>query len=79
VRALLVAGLVYGRDSITAQASNIGQLESVGLGWRQGDRLLDELNQVTPDDLRRVARTYFTRERLTLGQLRPDPTAEARR
>ncbi|UUW70227.1 M16 family metallopeptidase [Pseudomonas oryzihabitans] len=79
VRALLVAGLVYGRDSITAQASSIGQLESVGLGWRQGDRLLDELGQVTPDDLRRVARTYFTRERLTLGQLRPEPTAEARR
>jgi zinc protease len=79
VRALLVAGLVYGRDSITAQASSIGQLESVGLGWRQGDLLLDELGKVTPDDLRRVARTYFTRERLTLGQLRPEPAAEARR
>ena len=54
-------------------------MECVGLGWRQGDRLLDELGRVTPDDLRRVARTYFTRERLTLGQLRPEPTAEARR
>ncbi|KTS72494.1 peptidase M16 [Pseudomonas oryzihabitans] len=79
VRALLVAGLVYGRDSITAQASSIGQLESIGLGWRQGDRLLDELGKVTPDDLRRVARTYFTRERLTLAQLRPEPAAEASR
>ncbi len=73
-----MAGLVYGRDSITAQASSIGQLESVGLGWRQGDRLLDELGRVTPDDLRRVARTYFTRERLTLAQLEPAATAENR-
>src|SRR5690606_6082015 len=38
VRAQVIAGLVYERDSITQQATTIGMLETVGLSWQ----LMDE-------------------------------------
>ncbi|MBE1188369.1 insulinase family protein, partial [Escherichia coli] len=38
VRAQMIAGMVYEKDSIAAQASSIGQLESVGLSWKLIDQ-----------------------------------------
>jgi zinc protease len=80
VRAQVIAELVYERDSITSQASNIGQLESIGLSWHEMDDELADLQSVTPADLQRAARTYFTRERLTVAQIIPETqtTQEAR-
>lgn len=61
VRAQMIAGMVYEKDSIAAQASSIGQLESVGLSWKLIDQDLEALKAVTPDDIQKAARTYFTR------------------
>ena len=72
VRAQVIASLVYERDSITAQASNIGQLESIGVSWHEMDNELADLQSVTPADLQRVARTYFTRDRLTVAHVIPE-------
>jgi zinc protease len=36
-RGQVIAGLVYERDSITSQATAIGQLETVGLSWKLMD------------------------------------------
>ncbi|KAF1069988.1 MAG: putative zinc protease [Pseudomonas citronellolis] len=74
VRAQVIAGLVYERDSIAAQASSIGQLESVGLSWKLADQDLEAIQAVTPEDIRRAASTYFTRSRLTLAQVLPEAT-----
>ncbi|MED5611277.1 pitrilysin family protein [Pseudomonas sp. JH-2] len=71
VRAQLIAGLVFERDSIAAQASSIGQLESVGLSWRLADQDLEAIRQVTAEDIQKAARTYFVRSRLTLAQVLP--------
>ncbi|WP_259758755.1 M16 family metallopeptidase [Pseudomonas sp. GCEP-101] len=72
VRAQVIAGLVYERDSIAGQASTIGELESVGLGWRLADKDLEAIQAVTADDIQQAARTYFTRSRLTLAQVLPE-------
>lgn len=71
VRAQVIAGLVYERDSITQQASAIGQLESVGLSWRLMDEELQALEAVSPTDIQQVAKTYFTRSRLTAANILP--------
>lgn len=71
MRAQMIAGMVYEKDSIAAQASSIGQLESVGLSWKLIDQDLEALKAVTPDDIQKAARTYFTLSRLTLAQVLP--------
>jgi zinc protease len=78
VRAQVIAGLVYERDSITSQASAIGQLESIGLSWRRLDQELDELAAVTPADVQAAARTFFTRSRLTVAEVLPARVLPAR-
>ncbi|CAD5106038.1 M16 family metallopeptidase [Zestomonas carbonaria] len=72
VRAQVIAGLVYERDSITRQASTIGELETVGLSWRLMDQDLAAIEAVTPADIQQAARTYFTRERLTVAHVLPE-------
>ncbi|MGY4534071.1 zinc protease [Pseudomonas sp. TE3786] len=71
VRAQVIAGLVYERDSISSQASTIGQLESAGLSWKLIDDDLGAIEAVTPEDIQQAARTYFTRERLSVAEVLP--------
>ena len=66
------AGLVYERDSITSQATAIGQLETVGLSWKLIDQELAELEAVTPADIQQAASTFFTRDRLSVAHVLPE-------
>lgn len=75
VRAQVIAGLVYERDSITSQAMTLGSLETVGLSWTLMDEDLAALEAVTPADIQRVAQTYFTRSRLTRAHVLPEHEA----
>ncbi len=75
IRAQVIAGLVYQRDSITSQATAIGSLETVGLSWKLMDSELADLQSVTPEDIQKAARTYFTRERLSVAHVLPEETA----
>ncbi len=72
VRAQVIAGLVYERDSITSQATAIGQLETVGLSWRLIDQELAELEAVTPADIQSAATTFFVRDRLSVAHVLPE-------
>ena len=71
----MIAGLVYERDSITSQATSIGELETVGLSWRLLDQDLAALESITPADIQAAARTYFTRTRLTVAHILPEAAA----
>ena len=70
----IIAGLVYERDSITSQATAIGQLETVGLSWKLMDTELADLESVTPQDIQNAAKKYFTRERLSVAHVLPMET-----
>lgn len=72
VRAQVIAGLVYERDSITSQATAIGQLETVGLSWQLIDQELAELEAVTPADIQQAANTFFVRDRLSVAHVLPE-------
>ncbi len=72
MRAQVIAGLVYERDSITSQATTIGQLETVGLSWKLMDQDLAALEAVTPADIQAAAKTFFTRDRLSVAHVLPE-------
>ena len=73
VKAQVVAGNVYDRDSIFFQAMQIGILESVGLGWPVMDEYVERISAVTAEQVQTVARKYLTDERLTVAELDPQP------
>jgi zinc protease len=69
----LVAGKVYEKDSIMAQAMQIGSLEALGLGWRVADKEVERIRAVTPEQVQAVARKYLDDKRLTVAVLDPLP------
>ena len=75
VKAQVIASEVYAQDSIRAQASVIGRLESAGLGWRVMDEYIPRINAVSAEQVRQVARRYLVEDRLTVSELEPLPVA----
>ena len=73
IKAQVVAGKVYERDSVFYQAMQIGTLETVGLGWEQLDAYVERVNAVSPEQLQQAARKYFDDDTLTVAVLEPLP------
>ncbi|WP_018871750.1 pitrilysin family protein [Thioalkalivibrio sp. ALJ16] len=73
VQARVIASEIYQRDSVRSQAFQLGMLETVGVGWQEGDRFVERVRAVTPEDVQRVAREYLVSERRTVGVLDPQP------
>jgi zinc protease len=72
-----IASQIYKRDSMMAQAMEIGSAEVIGISWRDIDKILDRIRNVTTEEVQEVARKYFQDERLTIAVLDPQPLAEA--
>lgn len=73
IRTQLIAAKVYEKDSVYAQAMQIGRLETVGLGWQLSDEYVEHLSRVTPEQVQAVARKYLTADKLTVAVLEPQP------
>jgi zinc protease len=78
VKVQYVAGQVYKRDSVFAQAMELAGLEIVGLSHRDADRILEKIRSVTADEVKAVAAKHFGDERLTVATLRPLPIGDRR-
>jgi zinc protease len=79
VKAQVVAGDVYQKDSIFYQGMQIGQLESVGLDWTVMDEYVARINAVTAAQVQAVARKYLVEERQTVAVLKPLPMDTGRK
>jgi zinc protease len=77
VKAQAIAGQVYQRDSMFFQARQIGWLETVGLSYRDENLFIEKLQQVTPEQVREVARKYLVDDGLTVAYLDPQPLSNA--
>ncbi len=73
IKAQVSAAAVYERDSNFYQAMQLGMLETVGLGWQRADEYVAKIKQVTPKQIREVARKYLLDDRLTVAYLDPQP------
>lgn len=71
IKAQVVAGKVYEKDSIFYQAMQIGTLETVGLDWRLMDEYVTRLQAVTPEQVQAVAKKYLVDDHLTVAVLEP--------
>jgi zinc protease len=63
---------IYDRDDISTQANNIGSLEAIHLPWATKDKLLDQVEAITAEQLQAVAKQYLKREKLTVATLIPE-------
>ncbi|MBU1645392.1 MAG: insulinase family protein [Gammaproteobacteria bacterium] len=73
VKTQTIASQVYKRDSMMAQAMEIGGLEASGHHWRDIDKLLEKIRGVTAEEVQAVAKKYFTDDTLTVAVLDPQP------
>jgi zinc protease len=73
IKTQTIAAQVYKRDSLMAQAMEIGHAEASGVHWRAIDKLLDKLRSVTAAEVQAVAGKYFTDDTLTVAVLDPQP------
>jgi zinc protease len=76
VKAQVVAGKVYEKDSIFYQAMSIGMLETTGFGWPLAEEYLEKIKAVTPEQVRSVAKRYFISDNLTVAVLDPQPLGQ---
>jgi zinc protease len=73
VKAQVTAGEIYKRDSLFYQAMQIGQMESIGLGYQAIPVMLDKLRAVTADQVQKVAHEFLQDDNLTVAVLDPQP------
>src|SRR5574337_40806 len=78
VKAQAMAAQVYKRESLMGQAMEIGMLEMAGLSWRDENRLLEGIRQVTAEQVQAVAGRYFGEDKVTVAELDPLPLSEAK-
>ncbi|MFA5072457.1 MAG: pitrilysin family protein [Nitrospirota bacterium] len=64
------ASFLMGQDSVFHQGMLLGQFESVA-SWKLLETYLDRIRSVTPEDVMRVAKAYFTNDNRTVGILVP--------
>lgn len=75
VKAQVVAGHVFEKDSGFYMAMQIGILETVGLGWRVADQYVARIQAVTREQIQEVAKKYLIDANLTVAVLDPQPVA----
>ena len=55
----------------------IGQLEAMNMDWRLAEEYVDRIKQVTPEQVRAVARKYLINDNMTLAVLDPLPLGDS--
>ncbi|MGH8712229.1 MAG: M16 family metallopeptidase, partial [Burkholderiales bacterium] len=73
VKAQVIANEVFERDSVMAQAQQIGSWEMAGLSYKTLDILVDKLKAVSAEQVQAVAKNYFSDDNLTIAVLDPQP------
>jgi zinc protease len=73
VKAQVIAGQIYKRDSVYGQAMEIGSVEMAGISHKLSDRMIERLSAITPQQVQSVAQKYFSDDQLTVATLIPLP------
>ena len=77
VKAQVTASEVYKLDSLFYQAMQIGELESMGLSYKDIPLMLKKLQAVTAQQVQDVAREIIQDDQLTVAVLDPQPLSAA--
>jgi zinc protease len=71
IKAQVIAQNVYSKDSLMAQAMDLGIPVVVGLPWQTSDNFVKKVTAVTAAEIQAVAKKYLTPQRLTVAILKP--------
>lgn len=69
IKTQLIAQKTFEKDSIFTQATEIGLLETVGLGLQTAEDYLPKIKQITAEQIRKTAQQYFQPDQSTEAQL----------
>src|SRR5436305_13419609 len=72
----IIAGLVFGRETVQEKADALGHASVILGDWRQVNRQLAEYEKVTAADVERVANQYFRPENRTVVYMLPESMKE---
>lgn len=73
IKAQTIANDVYERDSISYQAMKLGIYASIGLPFHEDEHYKREIDKITPEQIRAVARKYLIPQQMTVAVLKPLP------
>ena len=73
VKAQVIAGQVFQRDSMFSQAMQMGALDNAGLPYDSADLQAKRLQDVTAAQVQEVAKKFFVDDSLTVAVLDPQP------
>jgi zinc protease len=71
IKAQVIAGDVYEKDSVFYQAMALGILETVGIGWQRMDEYVERVKSVTAEQIQQVAKKYLVDNAMTVAVLEP--------
>ncbi len=72
VKAQLFAQLIYQQDNLQHQASQLGQMTSLGLNWDSPLKMIEHINALSSQDLMDAAKIFLTADNVTVAQLIPE-------
>lgn len=71
VKHQIIAQKTYEKDSIFGQATELGLLETVGLGWKKTEQYNQGILSITPEQVQTAAQHYFQAKSMTTAELKP--------
>ncbi|MGR8930834.1 MAG: M16 family metallopeptidase [Gammaproteobacteria bacterium] len=77
IKAQVLANDIFQKDSNFYQAMELGLLETVGLGWSKAEQYVANINRITAEQVRQVARKYLVDDTLTVAYLEPQAITDA--
>ena len=67
----LLARSIYEFDSVFYQVMQVGMLESKNYDWKLLDNYIDEIDQITEDDLMRAAKIFILENKYIYSTIEP--------
>ncbi len=71
VKAQVISSAVYEQDSMFYQGMKIGIAETVGIGWQEESRYVENIQAISAEQIQQVAKKYFIANTLTVATLKP--------
>lgn len=67
----IIAQKTFEKDSLFGQASELGLLETTGIGWKKASNYTTAIKAITPEQVQQTAQRYFQEKNMTIAVLEP--------
>lgn len=71
IKTQLIAQKTFEQDSIYEQATELGLLETIGIGWQKAQEYTKAIEAITPEQIQKTAQHFFVEKNRTIALLEP--------